>query len=112
MLPSRTLDTVATGSPSPATGAAAAARTIDELLFRRGSWRALDATNGSVRWTFPTEAPVRFAPVFWNGAVYVASDDGHRRSLGFQQCHAISFAHGRPYLQVRRDAERRYVFHI
>ncbi|MBI5384725.1 MAG: PQQ-binding-like beta-propeller repeat protein [Verrucomicrobia bacterium] len=42
-----------------------------------GQIHALDATNGSVRWTFPTEAPVRFAPAFWSGRFYAASDDGH-----------------------------------
>jgi outer membrane protein assembly factor BamB len=38
---------------------------------------ALDATNGTLRWTFSTDAPVRFAPVFWEGRFYAASDDGH-----------------------------------
>lgn len=36
------------GSPSAGSGAAAAARTIDELLFEPGSWRALDAANTQV----------------------------------------------------------------
>ncbi len=36
----------------------------------------LDATSGKVRWTFFTDAPIRFAPVGWRDRVFVASDDG------------------------------------
>jgi len=37
---------------------------------------ALDAATGRVRWSFCTDAPVRFAPVFWKDRVLVVSDDG------------------------------------
>ena len=42
-----------------------------------GQVHALDATRGTVRWSFTTDAPIRFAPAFWNGRFYIASDDGH-----------------------------------
>lgn len=38
--------------------------------------RALDATSGSIRWTFFAEAPIRFAPAGWKDRVFIASDDG------------------------------------
>lgn len=37
---------------------------------------ALDAHTGRHRWVFTTGGPIRFAPAFDNGRVYVASDDG------------------------------------
>ncbi len=36
----------------------------------------MDATNGSVRWSFFTEGPVRLAPTLVAGKVYFGSDDG------------------------------------
>ena len=41
------------------------------------SIHALDAATGETRWTFPTQAPVRFAPTFWKGRVFATSDDGY-----------------------------------
>ena len=41
-----------------------------------GSIHALDAATGISRWSFPTRAPVRFAPAYWNGRVFATSDDG------------------------------------
>ena len=41
-----------------------------------GKVYALDAATGAERWAFYTGAPVRFAPVVWQGRVFVASDDG------------------------------------
>ncbi len=38
---------------------------------------ALDAGSGKVRWTFVTNGPVRFAPVFSDGRIYAGSDDGY-----------------------------------
>lgn len=38
--------------------------------------RCLDATDGHVRWTFVTDAPVRLAPVVVGDRLYVGSDDG------------------------------------
>ena len=40
------------------------------------SVRALDADTGALRWRFVTGGPVRFAPAIFEGAAYVASDDG------------------------------------
>jgi len=37
---------------------------------------ALDAATGKTRWTFFTNAPVRFAPVAWQDRLFVAGDDG------------------------------------
>jgi outer membrane protein assembly factor BamB len=37
---------------------------------------ALDAATGALRWTFYTDAPVRFAPAIWKDKAYVVSDDG------------------------------------
>ncbi len=45
---------------------------------------ALDARTGRVRWTFFTEGPIRFAPVFSNGKIYVGSDDGFVYCLAAQ----------------------------
>ncbi|QDU28111.1 outer membrane biogenesis protein BamB [Anatilimnocola aggregata] len=38
---------------------------------------ALDAKTGQRRWTFFTDAPVRFAPAIWRDRAFVVSDDGH-----------------------------------
>lgn len=49
------------------------------LLFgssTEGSVTALDATTGQLKWTFVTDAPVRFAPAIWKDRAFVASDDG------------------------------------
>ncbi len=37
---------------------------------------ALDAVTGQEKWTFFTDAPVRFAPAVWKDRVFVVSDDG------------------------------------
>jgi putative pyrroloquinoline-quinone-binding quinoprotein len=37
---------------------------------------ALDAVTGQQKWTFFTDAPVRFAPAVWKDRVFVVSDDG------------------------------------
>ncbi|MBL4640374.1 MAG: PQQ-binding-like beta-propeller repeat protein [Verrucomicrobiales bacterium] len=41
----------------------------------------LDATTGEQRWTFFTGGPVRLAPTFAEGRVFVGSDDGHAYCL-------------------------------
>ena len=46
-----------------------------------GSVRSLDAKTGNPRWTFYTEAPVRFAPAIWKDRLFVASDDGFLYAL-------------------------------
>ncbi|MBM4035037.1 MAG: hypothetical protein FJ291_25115 [Planctomycetes bacterium] len=38
---------------------------------------ALDAATGAERWRFYADGPIRFAPAFWHGKLYFASDDGH-----------------------------------
>ena len=38
---------------------------------------ALDAATGKERWTFFTDAPVRFAPALWKDRLFVVSDDGY-----------------------------------
>ncbi len=53
--------------------------TADTVFFGSsadGKLYALDAATGKERWTFFTDAPIRFAPVLWEGRVFVASDDG------------------------------------
>ncbi|MCP4644133.1 MAG: PQQ-binding-like beta-propeller repeat protein, partial [bacterium] len=37
---------------------------------------ALDTDTGEERWTFYADGPIRFAPVVWEGHVYIVSDDG------------------------------------
>jgi len=39
--------------------------------------RALDLATGRIVWTFTSDAPLRFAPAFAEGRLYVPSDDGH-----------------------------------
>lgn len=46
-----------------------------------GQVYALDAATGAVRWVFPTDAPVRFAPAYGDGHFFVVSDDGHLYGL-------------------------------
>ena len=41
----------------------------------------LDAATGAVRWTFITGGPIRVAPAFSDGRVYVGSDDGYAYCL-------------------------------
>jgi len=38
--------------------------------------RTLDADTGEERWSFCTDAPIRFAPAVWQGRVFCAGDDG------------------------------------
>ncbi len=38
---------------------------------------AYDIEDGSELWRFYADGPVRLAPAFWNGRVYLTSDDGH-----------------------------------
>ena len=42
---------------------------------------ALDIETGRTLWAFPTEGPVRFAPLFHGGKVFAVSDDGHLYAL-------------------------------
>ncbi len=38
---------------------------------------ALDAATGQERWSYFTDAPVRFAPTIWKDRAYAVSDDGY-----------------------------------
>ncbi len=53
---------------------------MDGRLFvgdsERDSLSAVDIEDGRELWTFFTDAPVRLAPVAWQGMVFVTSDDG------------------------------------
>ena len=46
---------------------------------------ALDAATGKERWTFFTDAPVRFAPAVWKDRVFVVSDDGYLYCLSAKE---------------------------
>ena len=39
--------------------------------------RALDAATGKRKWIFYTRSPIRFAPLYWKGQLFVGSDDGY-----------------------------------
>ena len=38
---------------------------------------ALDLANGTERWAFFTDSPIRFTPTFWKDRLYVCCDDGY-----------------------------------
>lgn len=38
---------------------------------------ALNVADGKQQWSFYTDSPIRFAPVFWKGRLFVSSDDGY-----------------------------------
>ncbi|MDP6036149.1 MAG: PQQ-binding-like beta-propeller repeat protein [Verrucomicrobiota bacterium] len=42
-----------------------------------GAVHALEAGTGRRKWIFYTQSPIRFAPVFWEGNLFVGSDDGY-----------------------------------
>jgi len=54
---------------------------MDKLLFVpsmvRDNVTAFDTETGQEKWRFYTGGPVRFAPVAWEGKLYVVSDDGY-----------------------------------
>ncbi len=37
---------------------------------------AVDAQTGEIIWSYQTDGPIRFAPLFWRDRVFVTSDDG------------------------------------
>ena len=43
----------------------------------RDKLSAIDVNTGQELWSFFADAPIRLAPVGWEGMVYVTSDDGH-----------------------------------
>ena len=46
---------------------------------------ALDATTGEIKWTFFTEAPIRFAPAVWKNRIFTVSDDGFLYCLSLDE---------------------------
>lgn len=54
---------------------------MDKLIFVpsmvRDNVTAFDTETGQEKWCFYTGGPVRFAPVAWEGKLYVVSDDGY-----------------------------------
>ncbi len=64
--------------------------TTDQVL-------ACDLQTGSVRWRFFAEGPVRFAPVYVDGKLYVGSDDGY--------LHCLSASDGKRLWRVRGAPE-------
>src|SRR5207248_2978639 len=44
---------------------------------RTDSVTAVETATGQTKWRFYAEGPVRFAPLVWEGRLYVASDDGY-----------------------------------
>ena len=54
---------------------------MDKLIFVpsmvRDNVTAFDTETGEEKWHFYTSGPVRFAPVAWEGKLYVVSDDGY-----------------------------------
>ena len=49
----------------------------------------LDATTGTVRWTFATEGVVRSSPAATEHTAYGASSDGHLYALDLQDGHLL-----------------------
>jgi outer membrane protein assembly factor BamB len=49
--------------------------TVDHHVY------ALDSNSGEIRWRFATSGAIRFAPVAWEGGLYVGSDDGYAYCL-------------------------------
>ena len=61
-----------------------------------GTVTALDAATGTLKWTFFTEGPVRFAPTVWKNRVYVVSDDGYLYALHLSDGRLIERWRGGP----------------
>lgn len=57
---------------------------------------AFDAATGEARWRFPTDGPVRFAPVTWQDRLYLVSDDGYLYCLDSASGHLLWKFRGGP----------------
>jgi len=57
---------------------------------------ALDAASGREKWSYFTDAPVRFAPAIWKDQAYVVSDDGHLYCLSLADGSLIQKWRGGP----------------
>jgi outer membrane protein assembly factor BamB len=67
---------------------------------------ALDVEKGDIRWTFPTEGPVRFAPTIWRDRIFVVSDDGFLRALAREDGTLLWKRRGGPDHSLRLGNER------
>lgn len=61
-----------------------------------GKLHAVDAATGKSLWSFPTRAPIRFAPTFHQGRVYATSDDGCLYCLRANDGHLLWKKRGGP----------------
>ena len=61
-----------------------------------GKVYALDEITGRLRWTRPTDAPIRFAPAVWKDRLLVASDDGNLYALSTKSGHLLWKRRGGP----------------
>ena len=66
-----------------------------------GLVRALDASDGTLRWKAHTGGPVFFPPAVWEGRVYVGSADG--------RVYAFEAATGRPLWRFRAAPNERWI---
>ena len=71
-----------------------------DLLYvassRNDSVSAFDSATGQRTWRFFAEGPVRLAPAFWKGKLYVSSDDGHLYCLDGRNGEVIWRFNGAP----------------
>ena len=57
-----------------------AATAVSGLVYstgKDGKIRALDTSNGSLKWEYLTPAPIKFPPTIWEGRAYVGGGDGY-----------------------------------
>ena len=67
---------------------------------------ALDADSGEERWSFMTEAPVRFAPTVWKDRVFAVSDDGMLYCLGSKTGEVLWTQRGAPGTEMLLGNDR------
>ena len=53
-----------------------AGKTLYVGIATRNKVLAIDTETGSIRWSYTTGGPVRFAPAAWHGRVFAGADDG------------------------------------
>ena len=66
-----------------------------------GVVRAIDATNGKEKWTFPTNSPIRMPPTIALDRAYVGAGDGH--------VYCLEAASGRPLWRFRAAPVERQI---
>ncbi len=75
-----------------------------QLVFVGGSdgkLRTLDAQNGTLRWQFATDGPIKSAPTVWEDRIYVGSGDG--------QVYALEACSGRLLWRFRAAPQHRLI---